>query len=89
MSFVPNEHEETFKVTPIGVKYICEFCGKGEMIAVNDEPVVIPAANMAFMIKHRCNKCNGELMLPKTYPYIEWIPVDDKIENKEKENGSD
>lgn len=83
MGFAPSEHEETFKIIPVGVRYICEFCGKGEMIAVNDEAVIVPAidSSLPFMRKHRCNKCGGELKLPKTYPYIEWIPED---ENKEE-----
>jgi hypothetical protein len=26
------------------------------------------------LIPHTCTKCGGKLLLPKVYPYIEWIP---------------
>lgn len=71
-----GEHEEMFDVKPVGIKYVCEHCNEGEMIAVHGEMMIVPAEKSGpFMIKHRCNKCGGTLMLPKTYPYIQWIPV--------------
>lgn len=71
--FVPNEHERTFNVTPIGVKYICEFCNKGEMkYSPSDE--VISSMSLLF---HKCTNCGKAMMLPKMYPYIEWIEEGD------------
>jgi DNA-directed RNA polymerase subunit RPC12/RpoP len=75
--FVPSEHERTFSVKPVGVKYICEHCGEGEMIADTETPLSIPVnaiVTTPMMRPHRCTKCNGKLLLPKVYPYIEWIP---------------
>ena len=67
-TYTPKEHEELFDIKPIGVRYICEYCNEGEMIY--DRTVIIDQ----LLKKHTCNHCNGELLLPKVYPYIEWIP---------------
>ncbi len=64
-----KEHEESFDVKPIGVRYICEHCNNGEMIKV--EPTAFDPSRELIM--HRCDKCNGTLYLPKIYPYIEWV----------------
>lgn len=72
--FKPVGNEKTFEVKPIGVKYQCEFCNEGEQIAVN-EPIVITDGQLPALRKHKCSKCNKEMLLPKSYPYIEWIPV--------------
>lgn len=68
--FTPKEHEETFNVKPIGVKYICEFCNEGEMKTVAGSEV-----KMGFppMFDHKCTKCGKTMLLPKMYPYIEWV----------------
>jgi hypothetical protein len=70
-----NEHERSFNVHPVGVKYICDYCGEGEMVVDTDEErVYVPTDRNKFMIKHKCTKCGKSLLLPKSYPYIEWIP---------------
>lgn len=70
-----NEHEEFFEIKPIGVRYICEFCGKGEMKMDNS------TQNMTLtlvppLIKHVCTNCGKDMFLPKSYPYVEWLPQD-------------
>lgn len=82
--FVPGEHEETFDVKPIGVRYKCEYCGKGEMKVVTDNAITL---QYNTMIKHKCTECGGELLLPKMYPYIEWIPIDNKEVVKNEADG--
>lgn len=74
--YQPKPNEAVFNIRPIGVKYICEHCGEGEMRAVpeDDGAIVWQGTPRSRLIRHRCNKCKGELRLPKTYPYIEWIP---------------
>ena len=73
--YQPKEHEAIFDIKPIGVKRICEHCGKGEMKAIPDAPV-----RMSYppLIEHYCTECGGKLLLPKTYPYIEWMRVGKK-----------
>ena len=74
-----NEHEQSFPIKPVGVKYICEFCNDGEQVAVPDVNIGIQMleSSQRPMILHRCTKCGKEMMLPKSYPYIEW-DVDEK-----------
>lgn len=61
-------NEEAFCIRHIGVRYICEFCHEGEM------KYLAPGDDNAGLSLHRCTKCNKEMLLPKMYPYIEWIP---------------
>lgn len=82
--YTPKEYEELFEIKPIGVRYRCELCGEGEMIAMNEDPVRLMGDGM-MMRKHQCTKCKGIMQLPKTYPYIEWIPVEEENKN---ENGT-
>lgn len=84
MGYTPKNHEEIFNVKPIGVRYICEFCHNGEMIASNSDPIIL-TDGIPHMRKHYCNICGAQMMLPKTYPYIEW--VEDKKEEKEDTKG--
>ena len=70
-----KEHEETFPVRPVGIKYRCEFCNEGEQILDKSEKLVISAGQKPKLRKHKCNKCGKEMMLPKAYPYIEWLSI--------------
>ena len=79
------KNEEAFKIHPVGVRYKCEFCNVGEMIYVN-EPVQLMLDTNPPLKKHKCNKCGGEMQLPKIYPYIEWVP--DEEYNEEEIYGS-
>lgn len=73
-------HEETFEVKPVGIRYRCELCDEGEMILNETEPVVVEMSYppKSPLRRHVCNKCGGVLMLPKAYPYIEWVPVEEE-----------
>lgn len=72
--FQPSEHERTFPIKPIGVKYICEFCNEGEMVHNDNEPIRM---SNPPLISHRCTKCGKDMLLPKVYPYVEWIPAEE------------
>ena len=76
MNITLQENEEMFDVKPVGIRYICENCHKGEMIASNDTPLIIEGG-IPRMRSHKCNNCGTTMLLPKTYPYIEWIPKED------------
>lgn len=69
--YTPAKNEQLFEVHPIGVRYTCELCGEGEMRATTADPVS-PIGGGAPLYAHMCTKCNGTMLLPKTYPYIEW-----------------
>lgn len=72
-----NEHERAFPIKPVGIKYICEFCGEGEMKVSEDTRTFILTSNPP-MITHVCTKCGKEMLLPKSYPYVEWIPEEEE-----------
>ncbi len=65
-------HEEAFPIRPVGIRYRCELCGEGEQIADSHQTISVPLGGPKPMIVHHCNKCGGEMLLPKTYPYVSW-----------------
>jgi len=75
LTLKPNERP--FQILPIGIKYECEYCHEGEMEVIN-ESITFSSEFETPMRKHICSKCNKEMLLPKAYPYIEWIPVDNE-----------
>lgn len=99
MSINLTEHEEMFELKPIGIRYRCEFCNDGEMIASNSETLIVEYGGGPYMRTHTCNKCGKSMKLPKTYPYIEWVTpeeydslmITDNEYNRRyrEENGSD
>jgi hypothetical protein len=69
-------HEEQFKITPVGIRYICEFCNDGEMrVDTNGE---VKMTNPP-LIPHKCTKCGKTMYFNKQYPYIEWVPEDEEV----------
>lgn len=74
-----NENERAFPVKPMGIKYICEFCGEGEQICTNKTPIVLEAGTMKLpnMREHKCNKCGKTMYLKKAYPYVEYLRIKD------------
>lgn len=60
------KNEVTFTTTPIGIKYICEFCNEGEMMCVENN------VREDNLFTHKCTKCEKTMLLPRVYPYIEW-----------------
>lgn len=75
-----EDHEEMFDIKPVGIRYICEFCNEGEMKTVPGSE-----AKLSFppMFDHKCTKCGKMMLLPKIYPYIEWIPSKEEGSNNE------
>lgn len=65
----PNE--EKFEVKPIGIRYRCEFCHKGEMKCIEEK------FREDGLLNHQCSKCKKIMLLPKIYPYIEWINTEE------------
>lgn len=60
--------EINYAVEPIGVKYICDSCGSGEMIPTckNDWAAHPP------QFEHECNVCNFQEMFNEKYPLIRY-----------------
>lgn len=71
--YIPLEHERTFVPKPIGVTYTCEKCNDGDMVL--DTSVKPDFIGEHLMFKHICTNptCDCTMMLPKQYPYVEWV----------------
>lgn len=59
--------EETFAVKPVGVKYICDSCRKGEMLPTGKNYWSNPP-----QFEHECNQCGGKINLEEKYPLIRY-----------------
>lgn len=70
--YQPLPHEETFKIHPVGVRYICEFCNAGEMKVDTSGGSVQVVLTNPPLIPHKCTNCGKTMQLPKSYPYVEW-----------------
>ena len=72
-TYDPKNNEETFEVHPIGVRYKCEFCNNGEQRFDINDPKTKETMRENNLFRHTCTNCGKEMLLPKIYPYIEWL----------------
>lgn len=59
--------ERKFTVKPVGVKYICDSCGEGEMIYTGD---IIFSDPPKF--KHTCSNCDINQNYSEKYPLVRY-----------------
>jgi len=59
--------EREFEVEPVGIAYVCDSCGQGEMASAED--VETDEGSQAGW-KHRCLNCGHEETLAESYPTI-------------------
>ncbi len=71
-----HEREREREVSPVLVDYICEHCNEGTMKVDLSKPVTLPLnlPDERPFQNHICVVCKGEMLLPKSYPYIKWVP---------------
>lgn len=69
MGIVLNEHEKAFRLYPVGIAYVCEFCNEGEMEVDTSEPTLM---SNPPLIPHKCTKCGKTMHLPKSYPFVKY-----------------
>ncbi len=60
--------EQTFEIKPVGVKYICDKCGNGEMTNLDGHMLMVYPPQY----KHMCSFCGAEKHLEKKYPTVEY-----------------
>ena len=80
--YQPKKGEEVFEIKPVGVRYKCEHCKKGEMkveMEPGKDPFIWSEKLGRGMVQHKCTNCQLELLLPKQYPYIEWVPLEEGL----------
>ncbi|MCR1952884.1 hypothetical protein NSA50_17930 [Clostridium sp. DSM 100503] len=64
--------EKEFLVKTVAVKYICDSCHNGELIATGEN-------NWMFnppQFTHKCNKCGSKVILSDRYPIIKYRNID-------------
>ena len=67
-----NPNEELNPVRVFEVRYKCEACGEGSMVATKEpiEVLMTDPPQYPDSYRHVCNKSGHEAMLPKQYPYM-------------------
>jgi uncharacterized protein (DUF983 family) len=76
--------EQQFEITPVGVRYICDKCGEGEMvqsgkIAWMTDPIQFP---------HQCTKCGHEQAFTDKYPTVRFVTPNVKVTGLAPEKGA-
>jgi uncharacterized protein (DUF983 family) len=61
--------EREFEVEPVGIAYVCDSCGQGEMVSAEAETTAAEEARQAGY-RHRCTSCGQEDTLAESYPTI-------------------
>ncbi|AOY53362.1 hypothetical protein [Clostridium perfringens] len=56
--------EKEFLIKPVLVKYICDFCNKGEMMPNGKNNWLSNPPKF----EHKCNKCGNKIVLNEKYP---------------------
>lgn len=73
-----SKNERVFDVRPIGIRYQCQHCHMGFMVASDIDPFIFKNGKPISRV-HYCDNCGARMELPKTYPYIEWVPSSDNV----------
>lgn len=60
--------EQTYELKPVGVRYVCDKCGEGEM---QRNGIVLTAYPPRYM--HACSKCGHRQAFTEVYPSIRWV----------------
>lgn len=71
MKWVNKIMEEVYSVKPVGVKYNCDFCKKGEMLPTGKN--VWSTEPPQF--EHECTHCYAKILFDEKYPLIRYALV--------------
>lgn len=63
--------EQTYELKPVGVRYVCDACGKGEMQHVGGAVLM----SLPPKYRHICTHCGREQHFTKLYPEVRWLPL--------------
>lgn len=67
--------EQQFEVKPVGVKYVCDSCGKGDMVyRGGNGDMILLGKDIKF--KHYCYTCKCEKVFCKKYPFVDYVVID-------------
>jgi DNA-directed RNA polymerase subunit RPC12/RpoP len=67
--------EKEIPLRQVGVSYVCDKCGKGEMVykMLNVGIVLATSFEQEPCWIHVCNHCSSEAELKEKYPTVRWI----------------
>lgn len=63
--------EATIELRPVRIMYICDECGKGQMVKVDK---VVNRLRRVVRTLHCCSTCNHEQIFDAEYPRMEFLP---------------
>jgi hypothetical protein len=66
--------ERRVEVRPFGVRYMCDACKQGEMLALSGTQAFVQEKGQIF-VRHVCNVCKTMLALPEKYPTIRYEDI--------------
>jgi hypothetical protein len=66
--------ERRVEVRPFGVRYTCDACGQGEMMALAGTQAIVQEAGKV-LVRHVCNVCRSMASFPEKYPTVRYEDV--------------
>lgn len=66
--------ERRTEVRPFGVRYVCDSCKQGEMIAISGTQAFVQDQGQIF-IRHVCNVCRTMAAYTEKYPTVRYEDV--------------
>jgi hypothetical protein len=66
--------EQRVEVRPFGVRYICDACKQGEMMALSGAQALFQEGEKV-LVRHVCNVCRTLMAFPEKYPTVRYEDV--------------
>ena len=66
--------ERRFEIRPFGVRYMCDNCKQGEMIAIVGPQAFVQEADK-LLVRHICNLCRNIATYKERYPTVRYEDV--------------
>ena|ERR1700686_1881904 len=66
--------ERRVEVRPFGVRYTCDACQQGEMLALGGTQAIVQEAGKV-LIRHVCNVCRTMASFPEKYPTVRYEDI--------------
>lgn len=78
--------ERRYEVRTYGVRYICDACGRGEMVALQGAQAYVQEGGR-ILIRHACVACHQMAVFGEKYPTVRYEDVPGQIGNAVPEYG--
>lgn len=67
--------ERRVEVRPFGVRYMCDACKQGEMMALSGPQAIVQEAGK-ILVRHVCNVCRTMASFAEKYPTVRYEDVE-------------